>query len=113
MEEWIKVEDRLPEENQDCLIKVEYMYPDRVLHHIYSGIYNNKLWVCDKTCYLIGLISVRVSHWKPRNESKTCSGCRYDGENCMCPVVCKRDKNGNYTGYDRYTKEGEINANRD
>ena len=37
--------------------------------------------------------------------SKKCSGCRYDGENCMCPVVCVRDRAGNYTGYDRYTKD--------
>ena len=63
---WINVEDKLPNENETCIIKIEYVYQDRMFDIEHVGVFNNGTWKCyDLDKLLEDIISVRVTDWKP------------------------------------------------
>ena len=93
---WIKVEDKLPKENDPCIIRIEYVYPDRmfVIDKI-VGIFKDGVWKChDLDILQKDIISVRVTDWKPIeykevNKMQTETKFVYFDKYC---IVCKNVK---------------------
>ena len=109
--EWVSVEDRLPENDADVLMwRGKWKIAE-------AGTYRNaRFWVYDE----IGdsYVADDITHWmhlpappdshpqKKPNEPLTCNGCMYDGKDFMVCYGCARK----IADYYRRPPEGEVDG---
>lgn len=68
--DWISINDYLPNEKQLCKLKVMYETEENKGEVIYFGVFNNGLWEINHPLIQLKFKSVKVTHWKPVNEKE-------------------------------------------